>query len=50
MWSQDITGERENVMWRVYEYETGFKLRRGIEFSLADILSSNLAGWRETDV
>lgn len=41
MWTQDITQEWENVMWRVYEYETGLQLRYRNAFSIADILSLN---------
>lgn len=38
MWTQDITQEWENVMWRVYEYETGLQLRHRNAFCVADIL------------
>lgn len=41
MWTQDITREWENVMWRVYEYETGLRLRHKKTFYVADILSFN---------
>ena len=41
MWTQDITPEWENVMWRVYEYETGLQWRHGKAFCVADILSFN---------
>lgn len=41
MWTQDIRQEWENVMWRVYEYETGLQLRRRKAFGVADILSLN---------
>ena len=30
-----------NVMWRVYEYETGLQLSHRKAFSVADILSFN---------
>lgn len=41
MWTQDITQEWGNVMWRIYEYETGLQLRHRKSFSVADILSFN---------
>ena len=37
-----ISHKSENVMWRVYEYETGLQLRYRNAFSIADILSLNL--------
>lgn len=50
MWTQDITQEWENVIWRVYEYETGLQLRQRIAFSIDDILSFNSVGCGEIDV
>lgn len=41
VWTQDITPEWENVMWRVYEYETGLQSRHTKVFCVADIISFN---------
>lgn len=41
LWTQDITREWENVMRRVYEYETGLRFRHKKAFCVADILSFN---------
>lgn len=50
MWTQDITQEWKNVIWRVYEYETGLQLRQRITFSIDDILSFNSVGCGEIDM
>lgn len=50
MWTQDITQEWENVIWRVYEYETGLQLRQRIAFSIDVILSFNSVGCGEIDM